>query len=385
MHKIGIVIGTRPEVIKMAPVYMALRESEHFEPLLISTGQHAQMLTQACSAFGLVPDIDLKLMQPNQSLGELTSRVVGAMNELLKSRPLQGILVQGDTTSVLGSSLAAFYNKVPIGHVEAGLRTYNMNSPWPEEMNRRLVAPLSRWSFAPTRRCKANLLSERIAEDSIHVTGNTVIDALLWKQKQIKERGFKLKGFIDENHISNQFASVFLSSSALGRLVLVTGHRRESFGEAFENICQALRKIVIEFPDVGIIYPVHLNPNVQEPVRRILGNHDRIQLIHPVDYETFVWLMDRSHFILTDSGGVQEEAPSLKKPVLVMRENTERPEGVESGTSRLVGCNSENIFQEARVLLQNRDEYCIRSAITNPYGDGKTSHRIMSILKESLQ
>ena len=381
-HKIAIIIGTRPEVIKMAPVYLAMKSSTALTPILVSTGQHREMLDQACAVFGLHPDADLRLMQAGQDLPSLTARVIQAVSALLSDIKPAAILVQGDTTTVLGASLAAFYQHIPIGHVEAGLRTYNLQSPWPEEMNRRLADPISRWCFAPTISCKDNLLSERVPPENIFVTGNTVIDALLWVKKSIEPKGGFAEDFVRKHAIGEQFASRFLrGTETSGRLILVTGHRRESFGKGFECICTAIRTLVDQFPDVGVIYPVHLNPNVQEPVRRALGNHERIQLIAPTDYESFVWLMRRAYFILSDSGGVQEEAPSLGKPVLVMRDTTERPEGISVGTSRLTGTDPQRILHECSILLNDQRDYSARSALKNPYGDGQASARIVAVLE----
>lgn len=388
-RKILIIAGTRPEVIKLAPVYLAMRKAPgDWEPLFVSTGQHRQMLDQACAVFGIKPEIDLNLMQPGQTLPELTSRVLLAVTRVLEETRPAAILVQGDTTTVLGSALAAFYQKVQVGHVEAGLRTYNYQAPWPEEMNRRLTDPISRWCFAPTEESRDNLLAERIPADSVFVTGNTVIDALLFVRDKTRTEKTRAE-LVAECGIAPEFAEQFVGGGGAGaasgrRLVLVTGHRRESFGSGFESICQAIRQLVDRYPGVGVVYPVHLNPNVQEPVNRLLGSHPRIHLIKPLSYEPFVWLMGQAHFILSDSGGVQEEAPSLGKPVLVMRETTERPEGVAAGTCRLVGTDPARILREAAVLLEDEAAYSQRSQLKNPYGDGLASERILRVLKESL-
>jgi len=383
---IGIVVGTRPEAIKMAPVYFALQERSHFNPLLISTGQHREMLAQVFTVFGLKPDIDLQLMTPGQALPELTARVLTCMTDVLRREKPAAILVQGDTTTVLASSLAAFYERVPIGHVEAGLRTYNLESPWPEEMNRRLSDPLARWCFAPTEIARKNLLAEQIPADRIHVTGNTVIDALLWvRRRQAGEteppmdraRRCGLSATISHRFFGGE-------AEASRRWILITGHRRESFGDGFSSICRAILKIAECHPDVGIVYPVHLNPNVREPVNRILGDHERIALIEPLGYEDFVWFMNRCYLLLSDSGGVQEEAPSLGKPVLVMRDTTERPEGVSAGTSRLVGTDSEIIVREVSQLLDNPNDYAARSRLQNPYGDGRAAGLIADILERDI-
>ena len=303
-------VGTRPEVIKMAPVYAALRESTLLTPVLISTGQHRQMLDQAMSVFGLVPDHDLQLMQPGQTLPDLTARVIGAVTQVLRDRPPSVFLLQGDTTTVLGSALAAFYADVPIGHVEAGLRTNNLRLPFPEEMNRRLTSPLARWNFCPTELSRENLLKEQIPVDRCHVTGNTVIDSLLWVRSRLGERGIQAGAIAERLGIPSAFADRFLceASSTLRPLapwVLVTGHRRESFGGGFERICEAINRLTQTFPALGVLYPVHLNPQVQEPVRRLLGNNPRVALVNPAGYEDFIWLLDRCTFALSDSGGVQ--------------------------------------------------------------------------------
>jgi UDP-N-acetylglucosamine 2-epimerase (non-hydrolysing) len=384
---VAIVAGTRPEVIKMAPLWFALRESSVLEPLLISTGQHREMLDQAFEVFGLKPDIDLGLMQPGQTLSDLTARVLSSITQVLRQRRPAAVLVQGDTTTVLGTALAAFYERIPVGHVEAGLRTYDFDAPWPEEMNRRLVDPISSWCFAPTEWSAANLRSERTPPERIFVTGNTVVDALLWVREKLQRSGLISDAVAARCTIPKGFAAEYLSSdsgSANKRWILITGHRRESFGGGFENICRAVSELAERYPDLGLLYPVHLNPQVQEPVRRILGTNPRVALIPPVGYEDFIWLMDRAHFVLSDSGGVQEEAPSVGKPVLVMRTTTERPEGVEAGTCRLVGTDPKMIIAEAAALLEDPNDYARRSALTNPYGDGRAARRITEILAKRL-
>ena len=380
---IGIMVGTRPEVIKMAPVYLALKDSALLEPVLISTGQHRQMLDQAFGVFGLKPDIDLKLMQPGQSLPDLSARVITSVTATLRDLRPSAILLQGDTTTVLGSALAAFYEKVPIGHVEAGLRTNNMQSPFPEEMNRRLSSPLAHWNFCPTELSKANLLREGIAAETCHVTGNPVIDALLWVRDRIRARGMKAEEVAERVGILLKFSRRYLSG-AKARWILVTGHRRESFGGGFERICEAISRLTQTYPDLGVLYPVHLNPQVQEPVKRLLGANPRVALVSPAGYEDFIWLLDRCTFALSDSGGVQEEAPSLGKPVLVMRETTERPEGVAGGTCTLVGTDPDTILREAGILLSNPAEYARRASLKNPYGDGQAAGRIREILERDL-
>jgi UDP-N-acetylglucosamine 2-epimerase len=347
----------------MAPVVQQLLASEFLEPFVISTGQQRELVRQALADLRIVPDMDLDLMKPNQSLAALTARVVDSLHEALKPLSAAACLVHGDTTTALAAALAAFYARIPIGHVEAGLRTYDFERPWPEEMNRRLIDPVCRWCFAPTELSVENLRRENIPAAHIHQTGNTVIDALMTCRAR---------------------ASGTSRSSDGLRMVLVTGHRRESFGEGFLNICRALRQLVEERPDVKVVYPVHLNPNVREPVFRLLADHPRIHLQEPVGYERFVQLMDEAHFILTDSGGVQEEAPSLGKPVLVMRDTTERPEGVEAGTCLLVGTDTARIVRESLRLLDDAAEYARRSSLRNPYGDGQAAARIVRALEKDL-
>jgi UDP-N-acetylglucosamine 2-epimerase (non-hydrolysing) len=383
MKKIAIIVGTRPECIKMAPIYFALKESKKLEPILISTGQHRQMLDQTLSVFGLTPDFDLNLMQPGQTLPDLTGRVLLAMTDWLTANKPSAVLVQGDTTTVLASALAAFYQQIPIGHVEAGLRTGNMLSPWPEEMNRRLTSPLAQWNFCPTSVSRDNLLREGIEENKIYVTGNSVIDALLHVQKTQQSKKINSLSIIEKVKIPQKFVSQYLVEKNQP-WILVTGHRRESFGGGFERICDAINQLTEAHPNVGILYPVHLNPKVQEIVREKLASNSRVALIAPVAYEEFVWLMNKCTFLLSDSGGVQEEAPSLGKPVLVMRETTERPEGVEAGTCRLVGTDVQKIIKESLVLLNDEAEYLRRSQLKNPYGDGNTSRKIAEILEKNL-
>jgi UDP-N-acetylglucosamine 2-epimerase (non-hydrolysing) len=320
-------------------------------------------------------------MQPGQSLPELTSRVITGMSAWLAEAKPSAILVQGDTTTVLGSAMAAFYAGIPVGHVEAGLRTDDLRSPFPEEMNRRVTSTLARWHFCPTEGAKANLLREGIPAAHCHVTGNTVIDALLATRARIG--GLEAAAVGARLGIAPAFVASHLSSPK-SRWVLVTGHRRESFGPGFENLCRGIRQLVDAHPDLGVVYPVHLNPQVQEPVRRLLGGHPRIALASPAAYEDFVWLMDRSTFVLTDSGGVQEEAPSLGKPVLVMRDNTERPEGLAAGTSELVGTAAARIVAAAARLLSDPAEYARRSQLRNPYGDGTAAAKIARLLEAAL-
>jgi UDP-N-acetylglucosamine 2-epimerase (non-hydrolysing) len=360
---IAVIVGTRPEAIKMAPVVQALARSGTLRPFLISTGQQRELTRQALASVNLAPEVDLDLMRPNQSLASLTARVVDAVYEVLARSGCTAALVHGDTTTALSGALAVSYARLPLGHVEAGLRTYDFDHPWPEEINRRLIDPLCRWCFAPTELSAANLRSERIPAERIHVTGNTVIDALM--------------------ECSSRIAAAPAPAAGL-RTVLVTGHRRESFGDGFLAICRAIRRLVDARENVRVVYPVHLNPNVREPVYRLLSDHPRIHLQEPVAYEEFVRLMRESYFILTDSGGVQEEAPSLGKPVLVMRETTERPEGVTAGTCRLVGTDADRIVAECLGLLDDPEEYRRRSALRNPYGDGMAAARIVKVLEGDL-
>lgn len=370
LKRILVVFGTRPEAIKMAPVVNALRESERLSVQVCVTAQHREMLDQVLGLFEITPEFDLDVMAPNQGLDELTARIITGVGEVIDTCRPDMVLVHGDTTTTMATSLASFYRKTALGHVEAGLRSGSMLAPWPEEMNRRVTSLASTLHFAPTERARQNLLSEGHHPDTIHVTGNTVIDALLetssrlQRSPQRRERFDKEFNYLDPDR----------------RLVLVTGHRRENFGEAFENICSALLRIA-DLPGVQIVYPVHPNPNVREPVARRLTHHPQIRLIDPLEYEPFVYLMGRSHMIITDSGGIQEEAPSLGKPVLVMRETTERPEAVEAGTVVLVGTSMERITNEARRLLTDPTHYRRMSQTLNPYGDGQAARRIRSILE----
>lgn len=367
----------------MAPVYFALKQSPALRPILLSTGQHREMLDQALSAFSLKPDHDLHLMSPGQSLAEITSRVISQVHEYLTDARPAAVLVQGDTTTVLATALAAFYAGIPVGHVEAGLRTHDPQNPWPEEMNRRLVAPIARWHFCPTPQSRQHLLREGIPEHQSHVTGNTVIDALLWMRKHLCDSQLSVDQVAQQTGISQRFADRYLRDPA-SRWILVTGHRRESHGPGFVRMCEAILRIVAAHRDLGILFPVHLNPRVRQTVMEMLGDHQQIELIDPAGYENFVWLMDHCCFLLSDSGGVQEEAPSLGKPVLVTRETTERPEGVASGTCRLVGTDPEKIFREADLLLSDDVELARRSGLKNPYGDGTAANQIREILERSL-
>lgn len=372
-QKISVIFGTRPEAIKLCPVVLAMKANPSFECKVCVTGQHREMLQQVLDVFGVVPDKDLALMRPNQTLGGLTSRAIAAIDEYLAQEKPDIVMVQGDTTTVLAGALAAFYHHIPVAHVEAGLRTWNMESPWPEEANRVLTTRLAKWHFCPTENNKANLLKEGVSEKDIYVTGNTVIDALLMAKEKVLENPPVIGGLPNGLMKSDE------------RMVLVTGHRRENFGEGFENICTAIRNLAEQFPKTHFVYPVHLNPNVREPVGRILGHHcgKNVHLIEPQSYLPFVALMNRAYLILTDSGGVQEEAPSLGKPVLVMRDTTERPEAVTAGTVKIVGTSCETIETEAIRLLTDETEYSNMKMAINPYGDGNAVSRIVNQLEKS--
>ena len=368
--KILLVFGTRPEAIKMAPLVKMLQAQSPFDVKVCVTAQHRHMLDQVLSLFDIQPDFDLNLMKPGQDLYDITSGVLLGLKSVLTQWQPDAVLVHGDTSTTFAASLAAFYQRIPVGHVEAGLRTGNLYSPWPEEANRKLTTSLAHWHFAPTATSRKNLLKEGVAPETIHVTGNTVIDALL----QVREK------IVTNVLLRQQFEKEFSWIDPAKRLVLVTGHRRENFGQGFEQICQALACIAKSHADVQVVYPVHLNPQVQEPVRRLLGNVANVHLIEPLDYLPFVYLMDRSTLILTDSGGIQEEAPSLGKPVLVMRDTTERPEAVEAGTVKLVGTDADEIAAQAGILLSNTKAYAAMAFAHNPYGDGFACERIVQAL-----
>lgn len=369
------VFGTRPEAIKMAPLALTLAADSRFDSKVCVTGQHREMLDQVLELFGLIPDFDLKIMKPGQDLTDVTTAIIQGLKSVFDDFKPDIILVHGDTATTFATTLAAYYHQIPVAHIEAGLRTGNLYSPWPEEGNRKLTGALAALHFAPTEMSRDNLLNEGVAAHSIHVTGNTVIDALLEVVKKLKTTdALKIK-------FEEQFS--FISNDK--RLVLVTGHRRESFGGGFERICQALVSVAKEFPDVEIVYPVHLNPNVREPINRLLAGISNIHLIEPLDYLPFVYLMDRSYLILTDSGGIQEEAPSLGKPVLVMRDTTERPEAVAAGTVKLVGTDVDLIVSSIRKLLVDTQEYERMSFSHNPYGDGKACQRIVQVLADAVK
>jgi UDP-N-acetylglucosamine 2-epimerase (non-hydrolysing) len=372
--KVLIVFGTRPEAIKMAPVVKAFKNSDHIELKVCVTAQHRQMLDQVLELFSIKPDFDLNLMKPNQDLTDITIGVLGGLREVLRSWRPDWVLVHGDTTTTLATSLAAYYEKISVGHVEAGLRTGDIYSPWPEEVNRRVVANVARLHFAPTPVARENLIRAGVNKELIFVTGNTVIDALF----DIRE---KLES---DDQLVTAAKKLIPVLNVDKKIILVTGHRRENFGDGFENICMALNEISTR-SDIEIVYPVHLNPNVQEPVSRILGNSPNVRLISPLDYLPFVYLMSKSHIILTDSGGIQEEAPSLGKPVLVLRDTTERPEALVAGTVKLVGTSREIIVSEVCKLLDNSDDYEVMAQSMNPFGDGKAANEILQhLLKNSL-
>jgi len=372
MKKVLLVFGTRPEAIKMAPLAIALKAlNDEFETKVCVTGQHREMLDQVLSLFELEPDFDLNLMKPGQTLADITSGVLKGLNEVFDTWLPDVILVHGDTATTFAASLAAYYHKVQVGHVEAGLRTGDIYSPWPEEANRQLTSVLTQYHFAPTQNSYDNLIKENIDATSIVITGNTVIDALLTVKEKVET----------DQEMQARFAQQFDFLDASKKLILVTGHRRENFGQGFEDICLALANIAQRNPKVQIVYPVHLNPNVQKPVNELLSGIDNIKLIEPQDYLPFVYLMNKSYLILTDSGGIQEEAPSLGKPVLVMRDTTERPEAVSAGTVKLVGTDPVVIEDSVMELLENENLYKKMTEAHNPYGDGTACQQIINFLK----
>ena len=375
LKKIMLVFGTRPEAIKMAPLYHALKACPQFEVKLCVTAQHREMLDQVLKVFHISPDIDLDLMKVGQDLFDVTSSVLLGMREVLREHKPDALLVHGDTTTALASSLAAFYVGVPIGHIEAGLRTYDVHAPFPEEVNRQIVSRVTCWHFAPTALSRKNLLDERVADARITITGNTVIDALQWVLHRIETDEVRRSIVVD--CLSSRLPFEWWST----RFVLVTGHRRENFGPGFLQICEALKTLAIRYSAVHFVYPVHLNPNVQLPVQTILAGLANVHLIPPLDYEPFVFLLKHCHIVLTDSGGIQEEAPSLGKPVLVMRDITERPEAVEAGTVRLVGANRDLIISQVSELLDNDTIYKFMSRAHNPFGDGNACARIIQTLR----
>ena len=381
MKKILLVFGTRPEAIKMAPLVKKLQEyPELFQTIVCVTGQHREMLDQVLRLFNITPDFDLNIMKPNQDLYDITARILLGMRDVLREVQPDIVLVHGDTTTSMAAALAAFYQQIPVGHVEAGLRTGNIYSPWPEEMNRLITGRITTHHFSPTSLSRENLIKENVNEEKIIVTGNTVIDAL----QMVVERLKNDEQLADE--VKDKVLKMSYDVNRLGkdrRLVLITGHRRENFGEGFLNICHAIKNLSAKYPDVDFVYPMHLNPNVRKPVLEILDEGaDNVFLIEPLDYLPFVYMMQHSTLILTDSGGVQEEAPGLGKPVLVMRDTTERPEAVEAGTVLLVGTNREKIEQGVSMLLDDADTYRRMSEAVNPYGDGNACERIVNKLCE---
>jgi len=371
--RILTVFGTRPEAIKMAPLVKLLEADNEFDSRVCVTGQHREMLDQVLSLFEIRPEYDLNIMKPGQDLYDVTTRTLMGMREILQSFKPDCVLVHGDTSTTFAATLAAYYEQIDVGHVEAGLRTGDLSSPWPEEGNRVLTDSLSRWHFAPTSNSRDNLIRENVSENSIEVTGNTVIDALYQVVDKIRH----------SPEMTRKLSEEFPFLDPARKMILVTGHRRESFGGGFERICRALHDIAAKYPEAQVVYPVHLNPNVQEPVNRLLSDVNNIHLIEPQDYLPFVYLMEQSYLILTDSGGVQEEAPSLAKPVLVMRDNTERPEAVEAGTVRLVGTCESAIVDNVSELMDDPESYNNMAKAMNPYGDGKACLRIVSTLRNS--
>ena len=376
--EILIVFGTRPEAIKMAPVIQELKNS--FTVKVCVTAQHREMLDQVLKIFDIVPDYDLDIMKPGQDLFDVTCNVLSGIKDVLKESNPDIVLVHGDTTTSMAAALAAFYSQIPVGHVEAGLRTFNINSPFPEELNRQMTGRMSQYHFCPTEKSRQNLLNENVPDDKIFVIGNTVVDSLLSiieKARTIPFSALLLEKLPFLNRNNNSRLNV--------KIILVTGHRRENLGQGFERICNALCIIAKKYPDVHIVYPVHLNPKVQEPVKRILSNFKNVHLVEPLDYLPFIKMMDVCYLILTDSGGIQEEAPSLGKPVLVMRNNTERPEAVEAGTVKLVGTDPDNVVRETSDLLENKNNiYQLMSKSHNPFGNGNSSKKIREILEKDL-
>ena len=382
MKKIMLVFGTRPEAIKMAPLVKEFQKHpETFKTIVCVTGQHRQMLDQVLGLFEITPDYDLDIMKQGQDLYDVTARVLVGLRDVLKEAQPDVVLVHGDTTTSTASALAAFYQQIPVGHVEAGLRTHNIYSPWPEEMNRQITGRIAAYNFAPTPLSKSNLLREAVDESSITVTGNTVIDALYWVVNKIKE----------DKTLSDELKGILATSGydverlAGGKkLVLITGHRRENFGDGFISMCTAIKDLTEKYPDVDFVYPMHLNPNVRKPIREVFGenlsNLGNMFFIEPLEYLSFVYLMEKSTIVLTDSGGIQEEAPGLGKPVLVMRDTTERPEALEAGTVKLVGTNFDKIVGEVSALLDDQEYYDTMSKAVNPYGDGLACGRIVNRL-----
>jgi UDP-N-acetylglucosamine 2-epimerase (non-hydrolysing) len=373
--KIMLVFGTRPEAIKMAPLVHALKaERDKFEVKICVTSQHREMLDQVMKIFEIEADIDLNLMKQDQNLSNLTSLILNEMHNVFSKYQPDAVLVHGDTTTTLATSIAAYYTSIPIGHVEAGLRTYDLKAPFPEEFNRQITSKITKWHFAPTALSKQNLLSEGVEKSLITVTGNTIIDALHWVLKRIdkdKVRQKNLENILNANLSFNWQSEIF---------ILITAHRRENFGDGFLQICTAIRELALKYPKIHFVYPVHLNPNVSKPVYEILRGFENIHLIKPLEYEPFVYLLKYSYLVLTDSGGIQEEAPSLGKPVLLMRDVTERPEAVEEGTVEIVGSNNQRIIESVSRLVNDKKHYQTMSRAHNPYGDGFACKRIVDIL-----
>lgn len=378
MKKIMLVFGTRPEAIKMAPlVHRLAAEPKSFDVKVCVTAQHRQMLDQVLKIFDIVPDIDLNVMKPGQDLFDVTANVLLGMKSVFSQHKPDAVLVHGDTTTTLATGMAGFYAGVPVGHVEAGLRTHDVYAPFPEEFNRQVASKVTRWHFAPTELSRANLLSEQVRPEAITVTGNTVIDALHWVLGRIEADATRAQG------LARQLDAMLRFDWAREPFVLITGHRRENFGDGFLQICEGLRELAARFGDVRFVYPVHLNPNVQQPVRKLLAALPNVHLIEPLDYEPFVYLLKHCHLVLTDSGGIQEEAPSLGKPVLVMRQVTERPEAVQAGTVELVGADRGRIVEGVARLLHDEGLYRKMARAHNPYGDGKACERIAEVLRAS--
>lgn len=383
MKKVLLVFGTRPEAIKMAPLVKKFQEDSEFQTIVCVTAQHREMLDQVLDIFDIKPDYDLNIMKQGQDLYDITSRVLLGLRDVLNETNPDVVLVHGDTTTSTAAALAAFYKQIPVAHVEAGLRTNNIYSPWPEEMNRRITGRIATYHLAPTELSRQNLLKENVDNQNIIITGNTVIDALLWVVNKIKSDA-NLADTLQINIKNNGYDIDRIEDKR--KLVLITGHRRENFGEGFRNICNAIKTLSIKYPDVDFVYPMHLNPNVRKPIAEIFGNDKdksgNTFFIEPLDYLNFVFLMEKADVILTDSGGIQEEAPSLGKPVLVMRDNTERPEALEAGTVKLVGTDYDKIINEVSELLDNEVSYNKMSKAVNPYGDGSACKRIVDFLKE---
>ncbi len=386
MKKLLLVFGTRPEAIKMAPLVKVLqKDTTNFQTIVCVTGQHREMLDQVLRIFDIHPDYDLNIMKQGQDLYDVTVRVLTGMRDVLRETQPDVVLVHGDTTTSTAAALAAFYRQIPVGHVEAGLRTHNIYSPWPEEMNRQITGRIASYHFAPTMLSKDNLLAEHVNETKITVTGNTVIDALYWVVDKIKNNA-TLNDELKQALLSAGYDTVRLANGK--KLVLITGHRRENFGEGFVNICTAIRDLKNKYPEVDFVYPMHLNPNVRKPIHEVFGddlsNLGNMFFIEPLEYLSFVYLMEKASIVLTDSGGIQEEAPGLGKPVLVMRDTTERPEALSAGTVKLVGTNYDKIVQEVSLLLDDAEAYETMSKAVNPYGDGLACTRIISFLRKSL-